>query len=145
VASVKSSYFPMKRKKLDKITQYWIEHSNYDFVTARAMLKARRYLYVSFMCQQSVEKLLKAVIVLKIKIAPPGTHDLSKLAIIAKISLNNEQSEFLAELTPFCIIARYAGYKKKLSELMNVKLAKAYFKRTEELLKWLKETEIYVR
>lgn len=135
----------MKKEKLDKITRYWIEHSNYDFETAKAMLRERRYLYVTFMCQQSVEKLIKAIITLKVKIVPPWIHDLSKLAAIAKIDkdLSKEQEEFLAEVTPFCIITRYAGYKKKLSELTNAKMAKSVLKGTEEFLKWLKEMEIY--
>jgi len=69
---------------IDKITQYWIEHSDYDFVTAKAMLKASRYLYFSFMCQQAVEKLLKAIITLRLKVTPPRIHDLSKLAAMLK-------------------------------------------------------------
>lgn len=137
----------MKENRIGKITQYWIGHSDYDFVTARAMLKERRYLYVSFMCQQSVEKLLKALVTLNVKIAPPRIHDLSKLAMIAKIDgdINKEQSDFLAELTPFCVVTRYAGYKKKLSQLMNITLSKSILKRTEGFLKWLKETQIYKR
>ena len=34
----------------DKVT-YWIEMSDYDFDTAKAMLETKRYLYVAFMCQ----------------------------------------------------------------------------------------------
>ena len=132
---------------IDKITQYWIEHSDYDFVTAKAMLKASRYLYFSFMCQQAVEKLLKAIITLRLKVTPPRIHDLSKLAAIAKIDkvLNKQQSEFIAGLTPFCVITWYAGYKKKISELSNATLAKSTFKETKEFIKWLKETQIYKR
>lgn len=87
----------MKKEKLDEITLYWIEHSDYDFETAKAMLKEKRYLYVAFMCQQAVEKLIKAIITLKIKIVPPRIHDLTKLAAISKIdsNLNDEQQNFL--------------------------------------------------
>ena len=135
----------MKKEKLDKISQYWIDHSNYDFETAKAMLKARRYLYVSFMCQQSVEKLLKAVITFHMKMPPPRIHDLSKLSVVGGIDndLSVEQKDFLAELTPFCIVTRYTGYKKKLSELTNRKLAESILKKTEEFIIWLKQKEIY--
>lgn len=136
-----------KKEKIDKISRYWIEHSDYDFVTAEAMLKTKRYLYVCFMCQQAVEKLLKAVITFKVKIVPPRTHDLSKLSVIAEINndLAERQREFLVMLTPFCILARYAGYKKKLSELSNARLAKTTLKETRVFLEWLKETEIQAR
>ena len=35
---------------------YWIELSDYDLETARAMLEKHRYLHVGFMCHQSIEK-----------------------------------------------------------------------------------------
>lgn len=42
--------------------QIWMERVDYDLETARAMLKAGRYLYVVFMCQQAVEKNVKAIL-----------------------------------------------------------------------------------
>ena len=44
---------------MDKIVEHWIERSQYDLDTAKVMLDTGRYLYVSYMCQQAVEKLLK--------------------------------------------------------------------------------------
>ena len=49
----------MKENILDRI-EYWSESSKYDFFTAEAMLKSKRYLYVGFFCHLSVEKILKA-------------------------------------------------------------------------------------
>ncbi|NJK94894.1 MAG: HEPN domain-containing protein [Bacteroidales bacterium] len=43
----------------DKV-KYWVELSDYDYETAIAMQLSRRYLYVGFMCHQSIEKILKA-------------------------------------------------------------------------------------
>ncbi len=34
---------------------YWIDLSDYDLETAEAMLRSKRYLYVGFMCHQTVE------------------------------------------------------------------------------------------
>ncbi len=39
--------------------------------TARALLKSRRYLYVLFMCQQALEKLLKAHVTARTGEFPP--------------------------------------------------------------------------
>ena len=50
---------------MDIITKKWIERANYDLITAQAMLETKRYLYVAFMCQQSLEKVLKAIIIEK--------------------------------------------------------------------------------
>jgi HEPN domain-containing protein len=67
------------------IVKKWIEISDYDFKTARAMFKSRRYLYVAFMCQQSVEKIIKAKIVLDEDQFPPKIHKLETLVIRANL------------------------------------------------------------
>jgi len=38
----------------DKVI-YWIDLSDYDFERAKAMLESRRFLYVGFMCHQTIE------------------------------------------------------------------------------------------
>jgi len=40
--------------------RYWIEISDYDLETAEAMYHSKRYLYVGFMCHQTIEKAFKA-------------------------------------------------------------------------------------
>lgn len=69
----------------------WMDRVEYDFETAQAMYKAGRYLYVVFMCQQAVEKTLKAILAFQGKEIKP-IHHLSKLAELAGIlsELNDE-------------------------------------------------------
>ncbi len=45
---------------MDSKIKYWIDLSDYDLDTAEAMLQSKRYLYVGFMCHQSIEKSFKA-------------------------------------------------------------------------------------
>ena len=61
---------------IDKIT-YWTELSDYDVETAEVMLKNKRYLYVGFMCHQSIEKIFKAYFVRLKNETAPYTHALS--------------------------------------------------------------------
>ena len=128
----------MKQKK---VTLYWLEHSKYDLDTAKAMFDSGRYLYVTFMCQQAIEKLLKAIITIKKEETPPKIHNLSRLAEISEVlvGLNEDQINLLATLTPFCITARYADYGEKMSKLTNKKLANGYYTKTVELFKCLKK------
>ncbi len=41
---------------MDDKVKYWLELSDYDLGTALAMLNSKRYLYVGFMCHQTIEK-----------------------------------------------------------------------------------------
>ena len=123
---------------MDKIVEHWVERAEYDLGTAKAMLDTGRYLYVGYMCQQAGEKLLKAIIAQQNKENLP-IHNLSRLVEIAEIKnhLTSEQFNFLAELTPYCIEARYGDYKESLSEIINEQKAKEIYEKTQEIFKWL--------
>lgn len=41
--------------------EYWLDIAQYDLETAVANYKSGRYLYVAFMCQQSIEKVVKGL------------------------------------------------------------------------------------
>lgn len=44
---------------IDKF-KYWIDIANEDLAVAEDLFKAKRWLYVAFMCHQVIEKTLKA-------------------------------------------------------------------------------------
>ncbi len=81
-------------------TKYWIDLSDYDLETAISLLQSRRFLYVAFMCHQSIEKALKAYLTESSSNAPPYTHSLSHLISKCQLQdlLSNEQSLFLDKL-----------------------------------------------
>jgi len=123
---------------MDRIVAHWIERSEYDLDTAKVMLDTSRYLYVAYMCQQAIEKILKALIAQLGKENFP-IHNLNRLAEISLISneLNSDQFNFLAELTPYHIEARYGDYKESLSEIINKEKAEQVYKKTREIYEWI--------
>jgi HEPN domain-containing protein len=124
----------------DKI-KYWVDLADYDLETAQAMLMTKRYLYVAFMCHQVVEKTFKAAFVKIKKENPPYVHKLRLLAqqgdFYEKIS--EEQKDFIAELEPMNIEARYTEYKDRLLKLLSQSKCEQIIAQTEELQKWIKE------
>ena len=125
---------------MDEIVAHWLERANYDMETAKVMLDSARYLYVTYMCQQAIEKLLKAIVAKQNKENLP-IHNLNRLAETAELKnqLNKAQFEFLAELTPYCIEARYGDYKESLSEIVNKEKAREVYNKTLEIFKWLSQ------
>ncbi len=116
----------------------WIERARYDLETVRGMVRTCKYLYAAFMCQQCVEKILKAI-VLSNGTIPPPIHNLLKLSEGAELLEECEKFDegLLAELTPYCIKARYGEYKRKLSELCDRKTSVQLVRRTERMHQWL--------
>ena len=59
--------------------QKWLDRVSYDLDTAKAMLQTGRLIYAVFMCQQSLEKAIKALLVFQGKEVIP-IHNLRRLA-----------------------------------------------------------------
>jgi HEPN domain-containing protein len=123
---------------MDKDTQNWHDIAMYDIGSAEAMLKAGRYIYVMFMCQQAVEKMLKAVIAQESGTMPPKTHDLERLAIAGTVTLDGSQLEFIRMLTEYYIETRYPEDIATLNRDLDKSKAAFYLKETEAFLEWLK-------
>ncbi len=123
----------------DKV-KYWIEMSDYDIDTAKAMLETRRYLYVGFMCHQTIEKALKAYWSANLDEIPLKIHTLSRLAERTGLEkeLNEQQQDLLDVLEPLNIEARYPSYKERLMKSLTHEYCINLLKRTEELQQWIK-------
>ena len=59
---------------------YWIDIADEDLGVAEDLFKAKRWLYVAFMCHQSIEKTLKAYWSGTQDDIPPYTHNHKRLA-----------------------------------------------------------------
>ena len=123
----------------DKV-DYWIELAFYDLDTAKAMLTTERYLYVGFMCNQTMEKMLKAYYVFNNKKTPPYTHNMRRLATEANLykELSEKQKDFIDDIIPFNIEGRYPEYKQMLYDTLKRTECENLIKGTEEFVKWIK-------
>ncbi|MDR1735360.1 MAG: HEPN domain-containing protein [Oscillospiraceae bacterium] len=121
---------------------YWLDLAEYDLSAAAVMLNGKRFIYVGFMCHQTIEKALKAVIARDCKEdeSPPKTHDLSKLAIAAGLIdvMSEEQIKFLEYLNPLNIEARYPEFRQRLLSVLSVERCRRIMAETEDLLCWIK-------
>ncbi len=118
----------------------WAALSDYDFKTATAMLKTRRYLYVVFTCQQSLEKLLKALYVKETGQTPPYIHNLTRLAEALSIwtTLTDAQRELLRELNLYYLESRYTEELQKISRKLTRARCQEFYAQTKDMRKWLK-------
>ncbi len=127
---------------MDKIEsiKYWVDIADYDLETAKAMLKTKRYLYVGFMCHQVIEKILKAYYCKILDDIPPYTHNLKRLADITGLTdkLTPEQTDFLIEILPLNIEARYPTYKDEIYKMLDKVKANEIISKTKEFSEWIK-------
>jgi HEPN domain-containing protein len=120
---------------------YWVEIAAYDLSIAKELLNINRFLYVGFMCHQAIEKIFKAMFVVKFPAeTPPYTHKLIKLAELTNLyeKMLQEQRDFIDTLEPLNIEARYPSVKNDLYSSLNRERCEQIYKKTEGLFQWIK-------
>jgi len=108
----------------------WLESAQEDLGVAADMLHAGRYNYTAFVCQQSLEKLLKGIFILRQNKPPPYIHDLVKLGKRTEGEIPAHIVAILAEVSDHYIAARYPEvrprYDKKTAEHLLAITKEAY-------------------
>jgi len=120
--------------------KYWLDLSDYDIETAVAMQKSKRYLYVGFMCHQTIEKIFKAYFTqLKNEIAP-FSHSLSYIAKKGGFyeELSEYQKDFIDQVEPLNIEARYPSHKERLLKSLSKEKCQEILMNTKKLQEWIK-------
>jgi len=125
---------------MNEKTKYWLEMAEYDLETARVMLQGRRFLYVGFMCHQTIEKILKAFYVSKLQENPPHTHNLTYLAQQTGVydNMSEDQKSILDILEPLNVESRYPTQKEKLMQTLDYERCEGIVKKAEGLYQWIK-------
>jgi HEPN domain-containing protein len=121
--------------------KYWQELSDYDLDTAKAMLESKRYLYVGFMCHQTIEKAFKAYFAKLTSDIAPYSHSLSYLAKKGLFyeDFNEEQKDFIDQLEPLNIEARYPAHKERLLKSLTHEKCLEIIEKTQQLQEWIKQ------
>lgn len=121
----------------NRLIQDWLDFADMDFQTAKylyANMRPRPFEIICYHCQQAIEKLLKAGLIVK-GVSVRRTHDLGLLAELLQeyIDIGEEYLEICDNLTPYGVRIRYP---QELSiEEYHVKKA---LEETEKLYFWLK-------
>lgn len=120
-------------------TKKWIKIAEYDYKTAKAMYKSKRYLYVIYCCHQAIEKFLKAKISEIQNELPPYTHNLPKLLQLSKFQeLPEDIEKHIYKLDPYYLPAKYPDVKQELLKNINKKFCNEILKSTWKFVKWIK-------
>lgn len=118
------------------VVNYWLSSAYKDYKAMISLYNNRHYVWSLFLGHIVLEKLLKAFYVKNIDVNVPYTHDLTKLAQKAGLSLTEEQKDFLDEVTAFNIRARYPDYKKRFYRKATGKFAEVYIIKIKDFRKW---------
>ena len=120
---------------------HWLDIAQYDLETADAMLSGGRWLYVVFMYQQAIEKLVKGLYTLYVDDNIPRIHNIKtiierfedKLLVIIK----DEKYDFFDTLSAYYLNNRYPDFIQKLTLQITEKEANDILLKTKDMFTWL--------
>ena len=120
--------------------QYWLGIADNDYQVAGDLMKTQRWLYVAFMCHQTLEKTIKAYYTKQMPDDPPYIHNLIRLAEVSGLYelMSEEQRMFLDMMTPMNIEARYPDFKSRISASLNESVCKEFMEQTLQMQLWIK-------
>ncbi|MFH1564844.1 MAG: HEPN domain-containing protein [bacterium] len=130
----------MKNKQLLK---QWILYAQSDLDAAKKLYSAKKptqwtYLLVLWHCQQTIEKMLKMIIIKKDK-ELLKIHDLMRLSKLSEIKLTEENKTFLENLNEFYLRSRYPDLIYPALPKPTKELTFKYLNKTEKFFLWLKK------
>ena len=123
---------------LANIQLYWITEAEEALTVADHLLEKGDYSYALFFGHLSVEKLLKAIYVERQKKHAPPLHNLSRLARLAGIDLDESHRDTLILVSSFNIEARYPDIKRSFRKKCTKEYTLEQMKNIKVTFKWLK-------
>jgi len=124
------------QKNIEKIIKFWLDKAKEDLASAKVMLEAHRYTWCAFICQQALEKCLKAGYVKKKKQIPPYIHKLERLCQLLELEPPKNLLENIIKIDKYYIATRYPAYKKAV-DISTYKKTEEIYSQTKEIYNWL--------
>lgn len=122
----------------EEILRWW-KQAEMDFRGARHAFQYKDHYLVVFLCQQAIEKGIKALVLNKRNEKRLlGSHSLIFLA--KEVKMPEKFYSFLRELTPQYVLTRYPDASDSVpGELYDKDIAKRFLDKSEEVMEWIKK------
>jgi HEPN domain-containing protein len=119
-----------------KQIEYWKRGSIDDRGVARLLIDGGKTLQGLFFVHLSLEKALKACVCSATGELAPKSHDLPRLAELARLVLVRDQADFLARMNLYSLEGRYPT---QFPVHPNPQTVEQYYKQFTEVQEWLLE------
>ena len=134
---------------------YWMMLADYDLETIEVLIKGNRWVYVTYLCHQAVERHLKGMYVYYTGNEAPKTHNLNFLfnkilvsrdfLASADMSLltdgQNDCEDFLIDAMFYYMSDYPFSYKNIMSRFVGRNVALELYDRTKNSIAWLRSLQ----
>ncbi len=131
---------------------YWLMLADYDMETIQVLIDGERWVYVTYLCQQAIERQLKGMYVYYTGKEAPKTHNVSFLLkkIITTPDFNamedlsrftagqDDCEDFLIDVMFYYMSDYPFSYKNIMARFVEKEVALELYNRTVKMLAWLR-------
>ena len=121
----------------DEIINRWVRQAEHDLENAKKNLDIEAYDVSLILCQQAVEKMLKALYLKHRSENPPKVHSLVYLAQTSRLELPDLIKEFLENLDEVSVPTRYPEELDKILMEYDEQRTRIIFEKTKEAMQCL--------
>lgn len=121
-----------------KVKDFWVEEAEESLKVAEHLFEKQDFSYALFFGHLAIEKLLKAIYVIKQGEQAPYIHNLTRLAEIIEITLTETQREQLIKITAFNLESRYPDEKRSFRKKCTMDFTRLELQQIREMFTWLK-------
>lgn len=123
---------------INKIKDFWIEEAEEALQVAKHLFEKKDFSYALFFGHLAIEKLLKAIYVMKRGEQAPYIHNLTLLGEQSGIVLTDLQKDSLIKITAFNLESRYPDEKRSFRKRCTEDFTQNELKQIQEIFLWLK-------
>jgi HEPN domain-containing protein len=130
----------MNEKMFDfeKVKTYWFTEAKEALEVADHLIEKKDYSYALFFGHLAVEKLLKALYVIRCEEHAPPIHNLFRLASAAGLKPDKMKVDALIRITAFNIEDRYPDMKRAFRQKCTAEFTSREMQLIKEVFQWLK-------
>lgn len=123
---------------VNKLKSFWLAEAEEALQVAEHLVEKRDFSYALFFGHLALEKMIKALCVIKLKDHAPPIHNLIRLSKIAGIELNEQTEGELVTITAFNIESRYPDFKNTFRQKCTEEYTTIQMDIIKRNFKWLK-------
>jgi HEPN domain-containing protein len=123
---------------IKQISAFWLTEAEEALEVADHLIAKADYSYALFFGHLAVEKMLKALFVIRQKQHAPPLHNLLRLARAVGLDLDEDTEDNLITITAFNIEARYPDFKRAFRQRCTPEFTKQQMTMIKEVIQWLR-------
>ena len=122
---------------VERVKEFWLEEAREALRVAWHLYEKEDYSYALFFGHLAIEKMLKAIYVLRKCEQAPYVHNLLRLAEHANLPMSEDRKNWFIRVAGFNLEARYPDERRTFRKKCTSAFTESQLREIDEVFQWL--------